>query len=117
MGRKKKALKTTDDNDITMLKEFEDKVREEAFAAFKKLDEPAREREKFEQYKRMVRSSNSGNVTSVIYQALTNRDVAADIALREYIAELVDSGRNHEMNVQLRFYLVQHLAHSSYIAG
>jgi hypothetical protein len=117
MGRKKKALKTTDDNDITMLKEFEDKVREDTIAAFKKLEEPAREREKFEKYKRLVRSGNSGNITSVIYQSLTNRDVAADIALREYIAELIDSGHDHEMSTQLRFYLVQHLAHSSYIAG
>jgi hypothetical protein len=72
---------------------------------------PQREREKFEGFKRMVRSGDSGTISSVIFHALTNRDIAADVALREYIAELVDAGQDDMLNTQLRFYLVQYLVH------
>lgn len=110
MGRPKKAIKTTNEGAMDT-KAFADKIRAEAYAEFTKMEEPGRERERFEHYKRMVRSGDSGNISGVIFHALTNRDNRADIALREYIAELIDAGRDDELNVQLRFYLVQYLVH------
>ena len=72
---------------------------------------PQREREQYQSYKRDVRSNDSAKISGVIYQALTRADIRADVALREYIAELIDAGRDEELNTQLRFYLVQYLVH------
>jgi len=83
----------------------------QARAEFEQESKPNREREEFEHFKRAVRSDNPATISGVIFQALTRGNVRADIALRDYIAELVDSGQDDKLGLQLRFYLVQYLVH------
>jgi len=113
MTKKSKAMKTATAN--TMTDDERTMIEHKAWARARQEHQeevkPQREREEFELFKRNVRSGDSATISGVIFQALTRANIRADIALREYIAELVDSGRDDELNLQLRFYLVQYLVH------
>ncbi len=107
MGKKPKTAVMSDD-ERTMI---ESKMWAKARAEHQEEIRPQREREEYEHFKREVRTDDSAKISAVIFQALSRGNIRADIALREYIAELIDAGRDDELNLQLRFYLVQYLVH------
>ena len=114
MTKKSKTIKTTVENPPLTDDErasIENMAWVNARSQYEKETKPQREREEFEHFKRMVRTGDSASISGVIFQALSNGNIRADVALREYIAEVIDAGRDDELNLQLRFYLVQYLVH------
>ena len=108
MTKKTKVAATIPDDERAAI---ENMAWVNARSQYEREAKPQREREEFEHFKRMVRSNDSASISGVIFQALSNGNIRADVALREYIAELVDAGRDSALNLQLRFYLVQYLVH------
>lgn len=79
---------------------LEEKIRAEIES------EPARKTERTERYKRML---HSGTAATFHVVNAAHTDKLADKALREHIAELIDTGRTDEMTIQLRAYAVKYL--------
>lgn len=63
--------------------------------------------DRFERYKRMLAAGTAASF--YVIRAADGGDNIADIAIRQHIAELIDTGRTDEMTTQLRAYAVRHL--------